>query len=112
MSICSSALIRLQTFIASNHRQGGPLSITKSVRLPMAAHILKSLEWAGLPKVDFNSNYEYGASEMTFNIKNGRRNGVFQAYIEPIRERSNLIIHKYSRAYKVSFTTILIIARI
>jgi hypothetical protein len=78
------------------------MSITKLPGSPLTTQFLTALKWAGFPEIDFNSKYDAeGAAELTFNIQKGRRCGAFEAFIEPILNRPNLVIHKYSRAYKV-----------
>lgn len=44
-----------------------------------------------------------GFSPIYFTQKNGRRHSTYKAFIEPIRNKPNLKIYKFSQAYRVLF---------
>ena len=45
-----------------------------------------------------------GAAGVTYSQRRGRRWSTYRAYIEPIRRRRTLTIHKHARVYKVQST--------
>lgn len=44
-----------------------------------------------------------GAASTTNSHNRGKRSSTYQAFLEPIKDRKSLIIHKYSTAYEILF---------
>lgn len=64
---------------------------------------LKSWELLGFKKVDYNSDVQIGYSEMQTITKNGERADVVTEFLEPFRNRTNLVVLKNSHVTKILF---------
>lgn len=71
--------------------------------LPGLEVMEEALREKGYPIGDANGgeDFTYGFSKVDYNIKNGLRWGTHQAFLEPVLNRTNLIIYRYAHAIKV-----------
>ncbi len=84
---------------------GGPLHVELPADPnPIARAFVQAASQTGLPVVeDNNSGDMLGASFFNFTIKNGKRNSVARAYLEPARQRPNLTVHTHAEAHCLRF---------
>lgn len=75
-------------------RKGGPLHISHSAVVhPTVRAFLAAGQAYGLPlNDDFNSGDIAGIGLLKFNIRNGRRQSSYEAFIAPVRGRANLTV--------------------
>lgn len=72
-------------------------------RVPVVEAYLEAFKELGYEQVDYNGYKQVGYSEMQAFIKGGERADVITEFIEPFRDRSNLVIRKRSFVTKVLF---------
>ena len=89
------------------HGAGGPVGISDvsaSVH-PLCGTFLKACEEIGIPPTqDFNGAHPEGAGLWQVTIKDGVRVSSSNAYLRPVRGRSNLAIQTHALATRVLFT--------
>lgn len=74
------------------HGVGGEWSVVRSpLRHPSASDFIAAAVNAGLRRNDDpNAAHQDGAGFLHFNMKNGRRHSTYDAFLRPVRHRSNL----------------------
>lgn len=82
---------------------GGPMYVAPPVRPnPVAAALVASGPSAGLPIIEDNNSGEMeGTSFFNMTIKDGKRNSVVQAYLEPAMERDNLTVLTFAETHRL-----------
>ncbi|CAL8118258.1 unnamed protein product [Orchesella dallaii] len=87
----------------ANHGYGGEMYVGKIDYLPGVEVFEEALREKGIPTGDLNGGEEftYGFSKIDYNIKDGLRWGTYQAFLDPILNRSNLVIYRYAYAIRV-----------
>ncbi|CAL8070794.1 unnamed protein product [Orchesella dallaii] len=87
----------------SNHGYGGEMYVGTIDYLPGVEVIEEVLREKEIPIGDLNGGDEftYGFSKIDYNIKDGMRCGTYQAFLEPILNRTNLVIYRYAYAIRV-----------
>ncbi|ODM87077.1 Alcohol dehydrogenase [acceptor], partial [Orchesella cincta] len=87
----------------ANHGYGGEMYVGKIDHLPGVEIFEEAVREKGIPIGDLNGGEEftYGFSKIDYNIKNGMRCGTYQAFLEPILNRSNLVIYRYAYAIRI-----------
>ena len=102
----------LPLFKRAESRQGGDpelrgssgeLTISDAVtRYPFAESFVQAAQDVGFPlNPDFNSGNQDGVGFLQYNIRNGRRLSAYDAFLAPVRHRSNLTILADAQAEKV-----------
>ncbi|MBA3258509.1 MAG: GMC family oxidoreductase N-terminal domain-containing protein, partial [Gemmatimonadales bacterium] len=92
---------------ASEYRAvGGPLHVELPTDPnPIARAFIAAAGQIGLPVVeDNNAGDMLGASFFNFTIKNGKRNSVARAYLQPAMRRPNLTVHTHAEAHCLRFS--------
>ncbi len=88
------------------HGAGGPVhvsDVSASVH-PLCGTFLRACEEVGIPSTrDFNGEHAEGAGLWQVTIKDGVRVSTANAYLRPVRARSNLEIHLHALATRVTF---------
>lgn len=76
------------------HGGDGPLYVGEpAVMHPTVVDFIEASANAGVPKVEtFNGSEHEGVGVMQCNIKNGKRQSTYVAYLAPVRNRPNLVI--------------------
>jgi len=86
----------------ANHGYGGEMYVGKVDYLPGVEVFEEALKEKGIPTGDLNGgDFTFGFTKMDYNIKDGMRWGTFQAFLEPILNRTNLVIYRYAYAIRV-----------
>lgn len=86
------------------HGSTGEMYIGKIDHIPGVEVITEALNERDIPIGDLNTGQlTNGFSTVDFNIKEGIRSGTYQAFLEPILSRENLIIYRYAYATKILF---------
>lgn len=87
------------------HRHDGPLSVSDpAVRHPSSDAFIEAATRQGIARVqDLNAPPFEGVGYQQFTIRNGRRHTTYQAFIEPVRHRTNLTVITGSRSLRVLF---------
>ncbi|ODM88019.1 Glucose dehydrogenase [FAD, quinone] [Orchesella cincta] len=87
----------------ANHGYGGEMYVGKIDYLPGVEVVEEVLREKNIPIGDLNGGDEftYGFSKIDYNIKDGMRCGTYQAFLEPILNRTNLVIYRYAYAIRV-----------
>ncbi|WP_175817221.1 GMC family oxidoreductase [Burkholderia diffusa] len=82
---------------------GGPLWISDpAVRHPSSVDFIESARRAGIPLTDdLNGELHDGVGFLQYNIRNGVRQSAYVAYIEPVRNRGNLVVESGARVQRV-----------
>lgn len=85
------------------HGAEGPLSIRRPrLSVPICQAFLEAVQAAGFPLVDdMNADVLRGFGFFDTNIRRGRRHGVADAYIDPLRGRPNLAVLTDSQATEI-----------
>lgn len=85
---------------------GGPLHVELPTDPnPIARAFIDAAGQAGLPVVkDNNAGDMLGASFFNFTIKNGKRNSVARAYLQPAMRRPNLTVYTQAEAHCLRFS--------
>lgn len=83
-----------EQFGAPFHGEGGPMNVTLSKQPGMLASVfIEACEAAGIPRNnDYNGEEQLGASMLQFTIKNNRRQSTADAFLRPVKRRSNLTV--------------------
>jgi choline dehydrogenase len=73
---------------------GGPLWISDPViKHPASAAFIDAAERVGIPRTaDMNGELHDGVGFMQHNIRHGRRHSAYMAFVEPVRDRPNLVV--------------------
>lgn len=73
---------------------GGPLAVSDpSVRHPALEAFIEAAHRTGIPRLaDINDVEEEGAGLLQASIRNGRRQSAYDAFVAPVRHRSNLSV--------------------
>ena len=87
--------LKMENFEAAGddgfHHTGGPLTVSNgSYMTSVAASFLEAGKEMGYKIVDYNGETQLGFSPTQWNIKNGKRWSVAEAYLYPAAERPNL----------------------
>jgi choline dehydrogenase len=84
---------------------GGPLKISAgTMRYPLAERLIEAGEQMGLArKDDLNREDQEGVGYFTHNIRKGRRQSSAVAFLNPVRNRRNLVISTDTLVEKVLF---------
>ncbi|ODM88017.1 Alcohol dehydrogenase [acceptor] [Orchesella cincta] len=87
----------------ANHGYGGEMYVGQVDYLPGVEVFEEALKEKGIPTGDLNGgeDFTYGFTKLDYNIKNGLRWGTYQAFLEPILNRTNLVIYRYAYAIRV-----------
>ncbi|CAG7730564.1 unnamed protein product [Allacma fusca] len=85
------------------HSHEGYLNVEQPAYKGMSDIYCRASEEIGIPRRDLNAEYSEGCSPVYNTQKNGRRHDTCNAFLEPVRHRTNLVIRKYSQATKVLF---------
>ncbi|CAG7824981.1 unnamed protein product [Allacma fusca] len=83
------------------HAHGGNLNVAQPSYVGMAEMFCEAGKEFGYPRTDLNAEFKEGCSPIYYTQKNGRRFGTYKAFIEPIRDRKNLYIYKFSHVTKI-----------
>ncbi|MFT3814930.1 MAG: GMC family oxidoreductase N-terminal domain-containing protein [Acidovorax sp.] len=85
------------------HGTQGPLSVTDPVELhPATEDFIASCVNAGIPRSnDLNAPPHPAVGVRQYTIKGGKRHSVYNAFIEPVRQRANLTILAEARVARV-----------
>lgn len=86
-----------------NHGRGGEMYVGKIDFIPGVQVMEQALTEKDIPLGDLNAGSEmtYGFSKIDYNIKQGLRWGSYQAFLEPVLNRSNLVIYRYAYVHRV-----------
>jgi choline dehydrogenase len=85
-----------------NHGNSGEIFINHIDYTPGFELLTEALMERVIPIGDLNSgDFPYGFSKLDHNVKNGLRWGTYQGFLEPILNRTNLKVYRYSWASKV-----------
>ena len=86
-----------------HHATGGPLTVSDQPgRFELADAVLNACEEAGFPRnPDFNGAQQEGCGYYQTTTNNRRRWSTAKAYLEPARNRSNLVIRTKAHATKI-----------
>lgn len=105
----------LENFTATNpyvpidveyHGYDGPLQMTQGIQdLNISSNIMRGGQELGYNITDYNGEEEIGFSVLQFFTKNGRRYDPGMAFIEPIRNRNNLVVLDRSYVTKIKINT-------
>ncbi len=85
-------------------RQGGPLSVNNGneMKNPLYRAFIEAGVQAGYPATeDYNGRQQEGFGAMHMTVKNGRRWSTANAYLKPVRTRSNLTIWTQALSKKI-----------
>jgi choline dehydrogenase len=87
------------------HGDDGPLAVSDPVIThPSIVDFIEAAHRIGLPRIDHFSGLEYeGAGILQSNIRNGARHSAYDAYVAPVRDRSNLVVRTGVHARRVLF---------
>jgi choline dehydrogenase-like flavoprotein len=89
-------------FVEKYHGSGGPLYVGKlKDRSILADYFIKAAKEMGFQERDPNSKQSQGFSQLDATLKNGARWGTFEAFLQPILHRRNLVIYRYARVIKI-----------
>jgi choline dehydrogenase len=82
------------TFDDAYHGTDGPMTVvTTAHRHPLCEYFLEAAQSAGLPlNPDFNGAAQEGCGYFQATLRDGRRCGAKEAFIDPIRDRPNLTL--------------------
>ena len=82
------------TFADAYHGTDGPMAVETTVhRHPLCEYFLEAAQSLGIPRnPDFNGAVQEGCGYFQATIRNGRRCGAKEAFIDPIRGRPNLTL--------------------
>lgn len=84
------------------HGKTGEMLVGKIDHIPGWEVATEALQEKGISIGDLNiGQLTNGFSRVDFNIYNGLRSGTYQAFLEPILNRTNLVIYRYATATKV-----------
>ncbi|XP_035710955.1 oxygen-dependent choline dehydrogenase 1 isoform X2 [Folsomia candida] len=88
---------------ARTHGKGGPIRVALPEYTGMADVYVKAAGELGYPRQDLNGYYTEGFDTIFYPIKNGRRFGVYGAYIESAIKRpdTKLTVRRFAHAKKV-----------
>lgn len=94
-----------QTFSDRYHGNAGPLFVSShSGDNPLVQRYFSAAEQAGIPfNPDFNGRIQEGYGPMQATIKQGRRCSAADAYLHPVRDRSNLQVVSHALATQLLF---------
>ena len=86
------------------HGEGGPIHIeAANLVQPSNNLFFAAAAEKGLHVHDLNANLSVGVQPSDLNIKNGKRWGTYEGYLQPVLERPNLSVYPYSTATKIQF---------
>ncbi|KAK9496925.1 hypothetical protein O3M35_012874 [Rhynocoris fuscipes] len=86
------------------HSTKGPLSVDHArFYPPLMDDVYKAAENYGLKYVDYNGASQIGISRPQMTLKDGTRCSSSKAYLDPIRNRKNLVIFQNTVATKILF---------
>ena len=87
------------------HGGDGPLYVgDPSVTHPSVTDFVEAAHRTGLPRIDVFTGVEHeGAGVLQSNIRNGLRHSAYDAYIKPVRQRSNLVVRTGAHVRRVLF---------
>ncbi|CAL8144019.1 unnamed protein product [Orchesella dallaii] len=96
----------LEDFVGSSdaeyaHGHGGDVEVGPPSYSGMRDYFIQAAEEMGYPKKDLAGYYDEGFDIINYNMKNGRRDSTYSAFIEPIRKSPALTIYKYSEVTRV-----------
>ncbi|CAG7722228.1 unnamed protein product, partial [Allacma fusca] len=82
------------------HGVGGPVHVEPAQYRPLVDNYLKGANELGYQNADINGYYTQGFDVGHFATRKGKRDAVFESYIESSRKRRNLVIYKYAHVNK------------
>jgi choline dehydrogenase len=87
------------------HGGDGPLAVSDPVIThPSIVDFIEAACRTGLPRIDHFSGLEHeGAGILQSNIRNGARHSAYDAYVAPVRDRSNLAVRTGVHVRRVMF---------
>ncbi|ODM92716.1 Alcohol dehydrogenase [acceptor], partial [Orchesella cincta] len=85
------------------HGKNGPLRVEPVNYAPGLDNFLEAVKETGFSVRDLNVDQQEGFSPVEFTQKRGIRLSAYSAYIQPILDRPNLKILRYSHATKIHF---------
>ncbi|CAL8070792.1 unnamed protein product [Orchesella dallaii] len=87
----------------TNHGLNGEMYVGTLDYLPGIEVFEEALKEKGIPTGDLNGGEEFtsGFTKIDHNIKDGLRWGTYQAFLQPILDRPNLVIYRYAYAIRV-----------
>lgn len=90
---------------SEHHATGGPLRVSDPVlRHPSSEAFIEAAVRLGIPRVpDLNGPPHEGVSYQQFNIRDGRRESAYTAFIAPVRHRRNLTVVSGATTLRVVF---------
>ena len=91
------------TFADDYHGTDGPMGVeTNPHRHPMCERFLKAAQSIGIPyNPDFNGAAQEGCGHFQATLKNGRRCGSKEAFIDPIRNRPNFTLLRNTFVFRL-----------
>ncbi|CAG7828806.1 unnamed protein product, partial [Allacma fusca] len=93
------------------HSHGGYLEVTEPTYKGMSEVYCKAAEEMGLPRTDLNADFIEGCAPM-YNTQQhrrdnpkdfGKRHDTYNAFLKPVRHRTNLHIRKFSHVSRILF---------
>lgn len=82
---------------------GGPVNISEPViRHPCSLDFIEAAQRAGIPYTpDLNGALHDGVGFLQYNIRKGRRESAYTAYIEPVLNRPNLVVQPNAQVQRI-----------
>lgn len=93
-------------FTDDYHATDGPLGVqTNAHRHPLCERFVKAAQSIGIPyNPDFNGAVQEGCGYFQATLKDGRRCGSKEAFIDPIRARSNFTLLRHAFVFRLMIT--------
>ncbi|KAI4454896.1 glucose-methanol-choline gmc oxidoreductase [Holotrichia oblita] len=92
----------LHKFDRKHHSQGGPLYVEEpQYNSHMREAFLEAGHELGYKTIDYNGEEQIGFAVPQLVTKNGRRNSVSKAYLEPAKNRKNLAVRPFSQVTQI-----------
>nr|XP_023011601.1 glucose dehydrogenase [FAD, quinone]-like isoform X1 [Leptinotarsa decemlineata] len=92
----------ISDFDRKHHNLGGPLHLENYQHSTILGHtILQAGHELGIKTIDYNGKEQLGLAIPQAITKNGKRNSVAQAYLEPAKKRKNLEVVPLSRVIQI-----------
>ena len=87
------------------HGGDGPLHVTNpAIVHPTVVDFIRAAEMCGLPRrTDFAFGEQEGSGTVQYTIRNGERHSSYRAYIEPVRDRPNLVVETGAHVCRILF---------
>ncbi|CAG7820916.1 unnamed protein product [Allacma fusca] len=83
------------------HSTNGPVHVEPAQYRPLVDNYLNAAKELGYRKADINGYYTEGFDVGHFTTRRGKRDAVYESYIESSRMRKNLVIYKYAHVNRL-----------